>query len=140
MEEKKAESTNKNAKKVNLLDHNSIKHMLDESVSDVSHILTLRVLHILRSVKYDHPFVLCVDRYEPWVQGGREAEQHEADLRDGYHRGCSRCSVLQQEVPREQGLSYWMHCTISFFEYQIVALDSLNAFCLITILFCGLSN
>nr|VDD15513.1 unnamed protein product [Brassica rapa] len=86
MEEKKAESTNKNAKKVNLLDHNSIKHMLDESVSDVSHILTLRFLHILRSVKYDHPFVLCVDRYEPWVQGGREAEQHEADLRDGYHR------------------------------------------------------
>ncbi|WZY90737.1 hypothetical protein YC2023_047472 [Brassica napus] len=35
MEEKKAESTNKNAKKVNLLDHNSIKHMLDESVSDI---------------------------------------------------------------------------------------------------------
>ncbi|XP_018478161.1 signal peptidase complex subunit 2 [Raphanus sativus] len=34
-EEKKAESTNKNVKKVNLLDHNSIKHMLDESVSDI---------------------------------------------------------------------------------------------------------
>ncbi|KAG2309369.1 hypothetical protein Bca52824_029117 [Brassica carinata] len=35
MEEKKEESTNKNVKKVNLLDHNSIKHMLDESVSDI---------------------------------------------------------------------------------------------------------
>ncbi|CAF1869577.1 unnamed protein product [Brassica napus] len=35
MEEKKVESTNKNVKKVNLLDHNSIKHMLDESVSDI---------------------------------------------------------------------------------------------------------
>ncbi|KAF8086130.1 hypothetical protein N665_0634s0016 [Sinapis alba] len=35
MEEKKAESTNKNVKKTNLLDHNSIKHMLDESVSDI---------------------------------------------------------------------------------------------------------
>ena len=104
MEEKKVESTNKNVKKVNLLDHNSIKHMLDESVSDVSHISSdyspyAFLLYILRSVDYDHPFVLCVDRYEPWLQGGREAEQHEADLRRGYHRGCSRCSVLQQEVP-----------------------------------------
>ncbi|KAJ0259497.1 signal peptidase complex subunit 2 [Hirschfeldia incana] len=35
MEEKKEESKNKNVKKVNLLDHNSIKHMLDESVSDI---------------------------------------------------------------------------------------------------------
>ncbi|KAF8048947.1 hypothetical protein N665_2346s0003 [Sinapis alba] len=35
MEEKKEESTNKNVKKTNLLDHNSIKHMLDESVSDI---------------------------------------------------------------------------------------------------------
>ncbi|CAH8384813.1 unnamed protein product [Eruca vesicaria subsp. sativa] len=35
MEEKKAESTNKNVKKANLLDHNSIKHILDESVSDI---------------------------------------------------------------------------------------------------------
>ncbi|CAH8376213.1 unnamed protein product [Eruca vesicaria subsp. sativa] len=35
MEEKKVESTKKDVKKVNLLDHNSIKHMLDESVSDI---------------------------------------------------------------------------------------------------------
>ncbi|VVB02803.1 unnamed protein product [Arabis nemorensis] len=35
MEEKKAESTNKNVKKANLLDHNSLKHILDESVSDI---------------------------------------------------------------------------------------------------------
>ncbi|CAN6995276.1 unnamed protein product [Brassica rapa subsp. trilocularis] len=35
MEEKKAESTNKNVKKANLLEHNSIKHILDESVSDI---------------------------------------------------------------------------------------------------------
>ncbi|CAH8390633.1 unnamed protein product [Eruca vesicaria subsp. sativa] len=35
MEEKKEESTNKNVKKTNLLDHNSIKHILDESVSDI---------------------------------------------------------------------------------------------------------
>uniref|UniRef100_A0A1J3D912 Signal peptidase complex subunit 2 n=2 Tax=Noccaea caerulescens TaxID=107243 RepID=A0A1J3D912_NOCCA len=35
MEEKKAESTNKNAKKANLLDHHSIKHILDESVSEI---------------------------------------------------------------------------------------------------------
>ncbi|KAK8611070.1 hypothetical protein V6N13_131134 [Hibiscus sabdariffa] len=34
MQEKKAETT-KNAKKVNLLDHNSLKHMLDESVSEI---------------------------------------------------------------------------------------------------------
>lgn len=35
MEEKKTETTNKNVKKANLLDHHSIKHILDESVSDV---------------------------------------------------------------------------------------------------------
>ncbi|XP_010517379.1 PREDICTED: probable signal peptidase complex subunit 2 [Camelina sativa] len=35
MEEKKAETTNKNVKKANLLDHHSIKHILDESVSDI---------------------------------------------------------------------------------------------------------
>uniref|UniRef100_A0A0D3BQE5 Signal peptidase complex subunit 2 n=2 Tax=Brassica TaxID=3705 RepID=A0A0D3BQE5_BRAOL len=35
MEEKKEESTNKNVKKANLLEHNSIKHILDESVSDI---------------------------------------------------------------------------------------------------------
>ncbi|KAL0720711.1 hypothetical protein Bca4012_035310 [Brassica carinata] len=35
MEDTKAESSNKNVKKTNLLDHNSIKHMLDESVSDI---------------------------------------------------------------------------------------------------------
>ncbi|RID61436.1 hypothetical protein BRARA_E00586 [Brassica rapa] len=35
MEEKKPESTNKNVKKANLLEHNSIKHILDESVSDI---------------------------------------------------------------------------------------------------------
>ncbi|CAN8317429.1 unnamed protein product [Cochlearia groenlandica] len=35
MEEKKVESTNKSVKKTNLLDHNSIKHILDESVSDI---------------------------------------------------------------------------------------------------------
>ncbi|XP_013625475.1 PREDICTED: probable signal peptidase complex subunit 2 [Brassica oleracea var. oleracea] len=35
MEEKKEETKNKNVKKANLLDHNSIKHILDESVSDI---------------------------------------------------------------------------------------------------------
>ncbi|KAL1217818.1 Signal peptidase complex subunit 2 [Cardamine amara subsp. amara] len=35
MEEKKTETTNKNVKKANLLDHHSIKHILDESVSDI---------------------------------------------------------------------------------------------------------
>ncbi|CAL9232973.1 unnamed protein product [Arabidopsis halleri] len=35
MEEKKTESATKNVKKVNLLDHNAIKHLLDESVSDI---------------------------------------------------------------------------------------------------------
>ncbi|KAG7552938.1 Signal peptidase complex subunit 2 [Arabidopsis thaliana x Arabidopsis arenosa] len=35
MEEKKTESAIKNVKKVNLLDHNAIKHLLDESVSDI---------------------------------------------------------------------------------------------------------
>uniref|UniRef100_A0A1J3EZ81 Signal peptidase complex subunit 2 n=2 Tax=Noccaea caerulescens TaxID=107243 RepID=A0A1J3EZ81_NOCCA len=33
--EKKTESTNKNIKKANLLDHNSVKNILDESVSDI---------------------------------------------------------------------------------------------------------
>ncbi|XP_010495959.1 PREDICTED: probable signal peptidase complex subunit 2 [Camelina sativa] len=33
--EKKPESATKNAKKVNLLDHNAIKHLLDESVSEI---------------------------------------------------------------------------------------------------------
>ncbi|CAB77888.1 hypothetical protein [Arabidopsis thaliana] len=35
MEEKKTESATKNVKKVNLLDHIAIKHLLDESVSDI---------------------------------------------------------------------------------------------------------
>ncbi|GMI80835.1 hypothetical protein like AT2G39960 [Hibiscus trionum] len=35
MQEKKAETGNKNAKKTNLLDHSSIKHILDESVSEI---------------------------------------------------------------------------------------------------------
>lgn len=35
-DEKKTESTTKNVKKANLLDHNSVKNILDESVSDVS--------------------------------------------------------------------------------------------------------
>ncbi|XP_038992080.1 probable signal peptidase complex subunit 2 [Hibiscus syriacus] len=35
MQEKKAETGNKNAKKTNLLDHSSIKHLLDESVSEI---------------------------------------------------------------------------------------------------------
>ncbi|CAH2071552.1 unnamed protein product, partial [Thlaspi arvense] len=34
-DEKKTESTTKNVKKANLLDHNSVKHILDESVSDI---------------------------------------------------------------------------------------------------------
>lgn len=36
MQETKAEMTTKNPKKANLLDHHSIKHILDESVSEVS--------------------------------------------------------------------------------------------------------
>ncbi|KAL1211068.1 Signal peptidase complex subunit 2 [Cardamine amara subsp. amara] len=35
MEEKKTGSKTKNVKKANLLDHNAIKHLLDESVSDI---------------------------------------------------------------------------------------------------------
>uniref|UniRef100_A0A2P2KTM9 Signal peptidase complex subunit 2 n=1 Tax=Rhizophora mucronata TaxID=61149 RepID=A0A2P2KTM9_RHIMU len=35
MQEKKADSANKNAKKANLLDHHSIKHILDESVTEL---------------------------------------------------------------------------------------------------------
>ncbi|KAK6270662.1 hypothetical protein POUND7_007760 [Theobroma cacao] len=35
MQEKKAETGTKNAKKANLLDHHSIKHILDESVSEI---------------------------------------------------------------------------------------------------------
>ncbi|XP_038993165.1 probable signal peptidase complex subunit 2 isoform X1 [Hibiscus syriacus] len=35
MQGKKAEEGTKNAKKVNLFDHNSLKHMLDESVSEI---------------------------------------------------------------------------------------------------------
>ncbi|XP_015579461.1 signal peptidase complex subunit 2 [Ricinus communis] len=35
MQEKKAEMANKNPKKANLLDHHSIKHILDESVSEI---------------------------------------------------------------------------------------------------------
>uniref|UniRef100_A0A2P2KTN0 Signal peptidase complex subunit 2 n=1 Tax=Rhizophora mucronata TaxID=61149 RepID=A0A2P2KTN0_RHIMU len=35
MQEKKADSANKNAKKANLLDHHSIKHILDESVTEI---------------------------------------------------------------------------------------------------------
>ncbi|KAK8671868.1 hypothetical protein V6N13_038451 [Hibiscus sabdariffa] len=35
MQEKKAETGNKNAKKANLLDHSSIKHILVESVSEI---------------------------------------------------------------------------------------------------------
>ncbi|KAE8717733.1 putative signal peptidase complex subunit 2 [Hibiscus syriacus] len=35
MQEKKAKTGNKNAKKTNLLDHSSIKHLLDESVSEI---------------------------------------------------------------------------------------------------------
>ncbi|XWS74848.1 hypothetical protein CRYUN_Cryun01aG0033200 [Craigia yunnanensis] len=36
MQDKKAETGSKNAKKANLLDHHSIKHILDESVSEGS--------------------------------------------------------------------------------------------------------
>ncbi|KAJ8764034.1 hypothetical protein K2173_004920 [Erythroxylum novogranatense] len=35
MQEKKSETANKNPKKANLLDHHSIKHILDESVTEV---------------------------------------------------------------------------------------------------------
>ncbi|CAK7325813.1 unnamed protein product [Dovyalis caffra] len=35
MQEKKTEMANKNAKKANILDHHSIKHILDESVSEI---------------------------------------------------------------------------------------------------------
>ncbi|XP_010534562.1 PREDICTED: probable signal peptidase complex subunit 2 [Tarenaya hassleriana] len=35
MEEKKSELANRNPKKANLLDHHSIKHILDESISDI---------------------------------------------------------------------------------------------------------
>lgn len=44
-DEKKTESTNKNVKKANLLDHNSVKNTLDESVSDVS----LRTKHAIHT-------------------------------------------------------------------------------------------
>jgi signal peptidase complex subunit 2 len=37
MQEKKTEMANKKPKKANLLDHHSIKHILDESVSEVTH-------------------------------------------------------------------------------------------------------
>lgn len=36
MQDKNSESANKNPKKANLLDHHSIKHILDESVTEVS--------------------------------------------------------------------------------------------------------
>ncbi|KAK9913689.1 hypothetical protein M0R45_037499 [Rubus argutus] len=35
MEEKKSQSASKNPKKVNLVDHHSIKHILDESVTEI---------------------------------------------------------------------------------------------------------
>ncbi|KAG6760135.1 hypothetical protein NC652_026365 [Populus alba x Populus x berolinensis] len=35
MQEKKTEMANKKPKKANLLDHHSIKHILDESVSEI---------------------------------------------------------------------------------------------------------
>ena len=97
MEEKKTESATKNVKKVNLLDHNAIKHLLDESVSDVSH------KHINQSPQFRsryQSFVLyrCVDRYEQRVQGGCEIKQRQISVRRDYNRGCSCCSILQQEV------------------------------------------
>ncbi|XP_039004452.1 probable signal peptidase complex subunit 2 [Hibiscus syriacus] len=50
MAEKKAETGNKNAKKANLLDHSSIKHILDESVSEMvksrGHVEDLRMSNI----------------------------------------------------------------------------------------------
>lgn len=36
MQEKKPETAAKNPKKANLLDHHSIKHILDESISEVN--------------------------------------------------------------------------------------------------------
>lgn len=36
MQDKNSDSANKNPKKANLLDHHSIKHILDESVTEVS--------------------------------------------------------------------------------------------------------
>ena len=46
MQEKKPETAPKTPKKANLLDHHSIKHILDESVSEVSTIFPLDLFFI----------------------------------------------------------------------------------------------
>lgn len=99
MQEKKgdaaASSNKKNPKKANLLDHGSIKHLLDESVSEVElHFLTsdfnrvywypaceIRVeIHVnWRWIRFWINFFLVlyvVDRDQQGVHGGCEAEQH----------------------------------------------------------------
>lgn len=47
---------NKNPKKTNLLDHNSIKHILDESVTEVCEFLTHFRDHFCRMLGFRHFF------------------------------------------------------------------------------------
>ncbi|KAJ6718008.1 MICROSOMAL SIGNAL PEPTIDASE 25 KDA SUBUNIT [Salix purpurea] len=74
---------NKKPKKANLLDHHSIKHFLDESVSEI--------------VK----------------RRGYEENVRMSNIRlffgDVYYNDCSLCPVLQQEVPSESGVFDRMH-------------------------------
>ncbi|RRT34327.1 hypothetical protein BHE74_00056867 [Ensete ventricosum] len=101
----------KNRKKANLVDHYSIKHLLDESVTEVASLpsfnsfpprWTSRVLLVrLDPSASDWSsgvlgwrwFVFGSGRQESGLRGGREVEQREAADRIHHHRHRASCAV-----------------------------------------------
>lgn len=109
---------NKNPKKANLLDHHSIKHILDESVSEVLNNQTLDPL--VKSINQLIIFIDCdffffgdVDCYESRVRWRCENEQCEVVAWNDYYCYCFGCSILQKEVPWESRLFDRLHRIIS---------------------------
>ncbi|KAK9126205.1 hypothetical protein Scep_015051 [Stephania cephalantha] len=83
------DSSTKNPKKANLLDPHSIKHILDESVTEVH-------------------------RDRSRIQGRRDDEQREVVDGERDHHRRARRAVLSEEVSGEQRVLDRMHCVISF--------------------------
>ncbi|RRT61606.1 hypothetical protein B296_00029894 [Ensete ventricosum] len=123
----------KNPKKTNLLDHHSIKHLLDESVTDVeipthfslsyfvlSNFSFAKISRSLGFLRWNRFFFfLDSGRQESGVRGGLEVEQREVADRVHHHRHRAPCAVLPEEVSREQGFPYCLHRIISLFPFLL---------------------
>lgn len=108
----------KNSKKANLLDQNSVKHLLDETISEVGEICEVFWFPVVSLSLCGWLILLGPDRDQQRLSGRREAEQSPAADRGCDHRHCSARAVLPEEVPCEQGHFVRLYWIISFISFE----------------------